>query len=236
MLSMYSQNEHTYFLQYAFTTNYEGDETVDIATMYVQDQFSVYIWGKVSSDTAYKFDEQLLTFSLELGDDEGQMICKDGIKGEMKSREFLLNKVYYVKESIPHLDWKILHRSKVIQGLSCREASCNFRGRTYYVWFTQDIPIQNGPWKLGGLPGLIIEAHDELNEIKFSLQSFKRITQDSFPQYCNFDNLISWDRYKDLMRKKYINFTKYLESSAEPGVDINTKLYFIEKSILENEN
>ena len=47
-----------------------------------------------------------------------------------------------------------------ILGYTCQKATCHFRGRNYVAWFAPDIPVRQGPWKLGGLPGLILKAHD----------------------------------------------------------------------------
>lgn len=41
------------------------------------------------------------------------------------------------------------------------KATCTFRGREYTAWFCVDIPISNGPWKFGGLPGLILKVYDK---------------------------------------------------------------------------
>ena len=36
----------------------------------------------------------------------------------------------------------------------------SFKGRTWYAWYSEDIPVSEGPWKLYGLPGLILRAYD----------------------------------------------------------------------------
>lgn len=47
-------------------------------------------------------------------------------------------------------------------------AIAKFKGRTWIAWYTEDIPIDNGPWKLSGLPGLILKAHDSENDYGFT--------------------------------------------------------------------
>ena len=69
-------------------------------------------------------------------------------------------------EFLPKIQWDIYSEHKEILGYDCQKASCNFRGRTYSVWFAKDIPVSEGPWKLKGLPGLILEAVD--NESKYN--------------------------------------------------------------------
>lgn len=56
--------------------------------------------------------------------------------------------------------WEIGDSIKTVLGYECVKATTNYRGRTWIAWFTPEIPIQDGPWKLCGLPGLILEAHD----------------------------------------------------------------------------
>ena len=52
-----------------------------------------------------------------------------------------------------------------------QKAECDFRGRHYIAWFNPKIPIPDGPWKLRGLPGLIIEAYDEKKHVQFNFTS-----------------------------------------------------------------
>lgn len=74
---------------------------------------------------------------------------------------------YIVTEKIEKIPWVIENDYKQIGNLSCQKAIADFRGRKYTVWFTKDIPVTFGPWKLQGLPGLILEAVDETNEVQF---------------------------------------------------------------------
>ncbi len=57
--------------------------------------------------------------------------------------------------------WNVTSESKKIMGYDCLLATCDFRGRRWKAWFTPDIPVKEGPWKLFGLPGLVLEAADD---------------------------------------------------------------------------
>lgn len=65
---------------------------------------------------------------------------------------------YLYEEKTPKEMWTIGKERKTVLGYACESATCNFRGRDYKVWFSSEIPLSYGPWKLGGLPGLILEA------------------------------------------------------------------------------
>ncbi len=75
---------------------------------------------------------------------------------------------FLVEEELFPIRWKISNEIKTILGYNCQKATGEFRGRNYIVWFTSDIPVPLGPWKLNGLPGLIIQAEDLKNKINFT--------------------------------------------------------------------
>ncbi|MBR4433710.1 MAG: GLPGLI family protein [Bacteroidaceae bacterium] len=63
-------------------------------------------------------------------------------------------------EDYPQMKWTIESKFQIILGYDCQQATCHWRGRDYVAWFAPEIPVRMGPWKLGGLPGLILKAHD----------------------------------------------------------------------------
>ena len=68
-------------------------------------------------------------------------------------------------EATPSISWVVADSVRTILGHPCHMATADFRGRRWTAWFATDIPISDGPWKLGGLPGLILEAYDQGDRI-----------------------------------------------------------------------
>lgn len=66
-------------------------------------------------------------------------------------------------EPIPRIDWTISDESDSLLDYKCYKATTFFRGRHYIAWFTPDIPVNVGPWKFTGLPGLILKIRDDKN-------------------------------------------------------------------------
>jgi GLPGLI family protein len=65
-----------------------------------------------------------------------------------------------MKEEANTLNWQLSSETKKIGDFLCKKATVFFRGRNYTAWYTTKIAIPYGPWKLHGLPGLIVEAYD----------------------------------------------------------------------------
>ena len=80
---------------------------------------------------------------------------------------------YLYEEELPSIPWIIRDSVKTICGHPGRQAEGVFRGRRYTVFFAEDIPVSYGPWKLQGLPGLILEAYDSDGRIRFVAESIR---------------------------------------------------------------
>lgn len=82
---------------------------------------------------------------------------------------------YLIEEPLPEINWNISSDTITISGLKCQKATAHFKGRNYTAWFCPDLPFQSGPWKLNGLPGLILEAYDSKQEVVFKFQGFEKV-------------------------------------------------------------
>ena len=115
------------------------------------------------------------------------------------------------EEPISKMKWKMLGKDSVIAGYPCQLAETNFRGRTWKAWFTLDIPIPNGPWKLGGLPGLILKATDHTGWYDFDCAGIQNITAQpiTVPKE-NFETMKPKE-YFHLLRLRHEHFSEFLQ-------------------------
>ena len=90
-----------------------------------------------------------------------QIIYKNYSKGGMTVSEEILNTHFTYMDSLNMQTWDITDSVKTVLGYECQKATSYFRGRHWIAWFTPEIPVNDGPWKLMGLPGLIMEAYDK---------------------------------------------------------------------------
>lgn len=71
------------------------------------------------------------------------------------------------EEDLPEMDWKIQDETDTLLGYMVQKAVCSFRGRDYTAWFAPQLPMQAGPWKFSGLPGLILKVEDSRGHYTF---------------------------------------------------------------------
>ena len=65
-------------------------------------------------------------------------------------------------------DWQLLEGDSIVCGYPCHRATTTFRGRSWTVWYTLDLPYSDGPWKFCGLPGLVLYAYDSEDKFRFN--------------------------------------------------------------------
>lgn len=85
----------------------------------------------------------------------------------------------YTFKSTDILSWKIhSNETKDILGYKCIKATVNVNNKNYTAWFTYDIPINDGPYKFKGLPGLILKLDENHGYFNFEAVS---ITKTNLP-------------------------------------------------------
>ncbi|MBQ8737227.1 MAG: GLPGLI family protein [Bacteroidaceae bacterium] len=100
-------------------------------------------------------------------------------------------------EPIPKQKWTLTNETQTIIGYECQKATCRFRGRDFEAWFTTDIPVECGPWKFGGLPGLILKVYDKgrlytFEAIGIETQKYPVTRFRSFKDYTNYSREKVW--------------------------------------------
>lgn len=128
----------------------------------------------------------------------------------------------YYSEKLPLQQWNIQDETIDLCGYKCQKATCHWRGRDYIAWFTMDIPIKLGPWKFGGLPGLILKIHDKEKEYSFECvkieKNNRKITQYNFSRF----KKVSREYLLNYQKKLNINWVKasgVIQTSGEPAKD-----------------
>lgn len=144
----------------------------------------------------------------------GQQNFYDTTKDSIFSRKSMrqLNTVLYLKEKKPHINWNISDSTKNIGNYPVQKATAQFRGRNYTVWFTPDIPLPYGPWKLQGLPGLILEAYDKSGHVNFSATEIDLEEMDSIRpiQLNGEEKIITLVEYTEIIN----NFEREMKSAT----------------------
>ena len=158
----------------------------------------------------FKNDNENLFLIQKTTSEKGKIFNINRITPLVKSRDVGFN---FIKDSIPKINWQITNETKEIGSFECLKALCDFRGRNYTAWFSTSIPIPFGPWKLHGLPGLILEAYDTDKEIYFYFKSIEYPSNRTFtissPEPESEDKeWISFDEYKKAMILRHQNGVK----------------------------
>ncbi|MDY6205634.1 MAG: GLPGLI family protein [Prevotella sp.] len=107
-----------------------------------------------------------------------------------------LNK-FMVVEPVAMPDWKLVSDSvATILGYKCQQATANYKGRRWTVWYAEDIPIAEGPWLLAGLPGLVLRACDAQGHYVFEAKGMRQAKEGLTITY-------SGSKHEEISRKEF---------------------------------
>lgn len=240
MLLGYQGRAQTFKATYIQVLNLNKPDT-SIATLLFNNTASIYNYGKSGNGSNFKSgpgkSDEETAFNIKLSDSEGYLYYKLYDGKVFMNRELLFKSPVLITDSVPIINWDIVDMdTKKIGNFICKKAKGNFRGRAYEVWYSEEIPVVAGPWKLGGLPGLIVEAKDTENQVSYTLSSLAPTTEiinfPSAPQ-----NMTQME-FVTAFKKKAENLAKYLKSTVQPGMAFETKstlkINTLERSLFGN--
>lgn len=124
--------------------------------------------------------------------DKGSMEVYNNLPGE--------DVVYTVR--MDDLTWTLTDSVKNILGYECQQAVADYHGRRWIAWFAPEVPVQEGPWQLCGLSGLIFEAQSEGGEFSFEITSLEQESQPMIEFQVNEQDLFRYDRKVYLREKR----------------------------------
>ena len=115
-------------------------------------------------------------------------------------------KTIQYKSSLPQLNWQIINNSsEEILGYKVLKAETIHEGKKYYAWFSNEIPLNNGPFVFNGLPGLILKIQNEDSSYVISVKGIKN-ESNIFPEL---------EKGKKVIETKKEDFYKTLEGTMK---------------------
>ena len=142
---------------------------------------------------------------------------------------------YQYEETIEIPDWNILPDTAMILNYPCQKAICTWRGRNYTAWFTENIPISEGPYKFHGLPGLIMKITDEKNHYSWEIKGIEKVQ--AHPIYFSkppFDSNAEYELIgrKELIKKQYNSEKRRNQALSNMLAKIGKPVYLSDKNIV----
>ncbi len=125
--------------------------------------------------------------------------------------------IFTLDDSYESQNWTLQDEQQEIGGYKCQKATTRFKGRNYVAWFTTELPFPFGPWKLHGLPGLILSAHDDKQEVIFNYAGFDKENVDKLihsPTYAISASTSELNKLKKAFKDNPNTYYNILQSSG----------------------
>lgn len=120
---------------------------------------------------------------------------------------------FIYEEKLPEIEWQLTDSVKMVSGYRCHRAEAEVYGRKWTVWYAPEIPLSYGPYLLGGLPGLILEAVDAEHLFVFTTVGIENITDGSMVELFGEKEAIKCSRSKYLSLRKNDSGQTYMEAA-----------------------
>ncbi len=174
--------------------------------------------------------EMLNAFSMHF-----QNVLTDVEKSEVVAVEPIYPYRYETHEPLAKIDWTLTDDTLTINGLPCHRATGKLYGKQWTAWYTEEMPSSAGPWKLRGLPGLIVKAEDSEGIHCFTLYETKNeVKSIGYTEHPDYQKL-SRQKLMEFKKKTLGNArypkepTYYVPKGADEvaEVNVNGTIYYV---------
>lgn len=220
--------EFVYDYSYCVDTTRSIDEDIASDRMLLQiapggmSKFSSYKNLTVDSIINMSTVDQVMeaASSGKLSNGDPLIIYKNYPDGKLTQVEKVCQDWFRYEEDTPTFDWEFTDSVANVLGYECRLAKCTFRGREWRAFYAEDIPVMDGPWKLQGLPGLIMKAEDSKGEYAFECIGIKSEASRPITLYKVPYNVTGRKKFYDAKYNYEINPYAYFEATTGGHVTV----------------
>jgi GLPGLI family protein len=159
------------------------------------------------------------------------LIIKNRLTEKISFEEKLFTNVY-ITNCNQSLNWKLLNdKNPDIFGYSVKKAKLSFGGRNWIAFYTSEIPFQEGPYKFGGLPGLILRIYDDAEDYFFEIRAITKETNNLEQRNFSYNTInltskkwmIFWEKYNFQPSMIFENLNTEETTFVIDGQDVNNK-------------
>ena len=198
--------------------NKEFSETSDCILLIGEDQSKFYDYSafrldsvsaipEVGDDIIKTFNEEYMSSETYFDQEVNTSLKEDKITVYCD----MAPERYKYEQKLPLMAWEETDETANICGYQCKKATAEYGGRKWQAWYAEEIAVPFGPWKIFGLPGLVLKAADESGNHSFEAIAFRQDNGKFAPS--KIPNQVS------IGHEKFIELKN--EYDKNPGVAIN---------------
>lgn len=176
-------------------------------------QQSLIMMGELMSGNKTPEERRAILNSSPVGHPVNLYVVKDG--DEYKVWDMIYYEYRKYSEPIEERNWIIIDDStRNVLGYECIMATTDYHGRKWTAWFTPEVPMNAGPWKLLGLPGLILEAVDSTGQHHFTANGIQAVDTSIPPVYEPYS-------YQKTTRKELLKLCRFKYDNPQGMSDLH---------------
>ena len=234
-----SQNQR-FLYEYKSVSDSLNPENIEseIMALDVTDKFS-----KFYSYDNFKFDS-ISKSNVDKGISDSNLKIKKSKNLSIVIKEYpefsvlMISRIGQIKYNVKDgriLKWKISPENDVFGNFKIQKAESEFAGRKWTAWFTKEIPIQEGPYKFRGLPGLILKIYDSTNSHIFTLagiQKLKKVSSkdDNFVFDFGTNQNLTQEKYKQIFNEFRNDPNKSIRQTLSEMDEVNDNGKMVNKN------